>query len=203
MTRNPLYLRIKASALGHPITVIELPDAVAMGAALLAGIGAGGRDLAEGQRQMRREEYMVEPEPAEHAFYERFVREVYAPAYPMIRPLHEAGRRVLGAPEGGSPDPAADVDGSAQHVLRDDQIVLERAQRRHAGLGQRIMVGAHRVRRPDLAVDHALHQGNQGERVLGQIDLAPEQHEPRAAALRGREQLEGIARRAGAIESRR
>ena len=105
MTRNPLYLRIKASVLGRPITVIELPDAVAMGAALLAGIGAGVyRDLADGQRQMRREEYVVEPELDEHAFYERFVREVYAPAYPMIRPLHEAGRRVLGAPEGGSPD---------------------------------------------------------------------------------------------------
>ena len=91
-----------------------------------------------------------------------------------------------------------DVDGSAQHVLRDLQIVLERAQRRHVALGQRIVVGAHRVRRPDLAVDHALHQGDQGERVLGQVDLAPEQHEPRAAALRGREQLESIARRAGA-----
>ena len=76
-----------------------------MGAALLAGLGAGVyRDLVDGQRQMRRQEYVVEPEPAEHAFYERFVREVYAPAYPMIRPLHEASRRVLGTPEGGSPD---------------------------------------------------------------------------------------------------
>ena len=63
MTRNPLYLRIKASVLGRPITVIELPDAVAMGAALLAGIGAGVyRDLVDGQPQMRREEYVVEPD---------------------------------------------------------------------------------------------------------------------------------------------
>jgi hypothetical protein len=49
---------------------------------------------------MRREEYVVLPDPAEHALYERLVREVYAPAYPRLRPLHEAGRRVLGAPEG-------------------------------------------------------------------------------------------------------
>ena len=105
MTRNPLYLRIKAAVSGRPITVIELPDAVAMGAALLAGIGAGVyQDLTEGHAQMRREEAIVQPDPAEHAVYERLVREVYAPAYPMLRPLHEAGRRVLGAPEGGSPD---------------------------------------------------------------------------------------------------
>jgi xylulokinase len=108
MTRNPLYLRIKAAVSGRPITVIELPDAVAMGAALLAGIGAGVyQDLNHGQAQMRREESVVEPDPAEHAFYVRFVREVYAPAYPMLRRLHEAGRRLLGHPEGGS----ADTDG--------------------------------------------------------------------------------------------
>ena len=100
MTRNPLYLRIKAAVIGRPITVIELPDAVAMGAALLAGIGAGVyQGLSEGHAQVRREESILQPDPAEHAFYERFVSEVYAPAYPTLRPLHEAGRRVLGTPE--------------------------------------------------------------------------------------------------------
>ena len=104
LTRNPLYLRIKASVLGRPITVVELPDAVAMGAALLAGIGAHiYGSLPEGQAQMRREEYVVEPDPAEHALYERLVREVYAPAYPTLRPLHEASRRVLGTAEEASP----------------------------------------------------------------------------------------------------
>ncbi len=96
LTRNPLYMRIKASLLGRPITVIELPDAVAMGAALLAGIGAGVyRDLADAQARLRRDERVIEPDPAEHAFYRRFVAEVYAPAYPQLRPVHEAGRRLL------------------------------------------------------------------------------------------------------------
>ena len=105
LTRNPLYLRIKASVLGRPITVVELPDAVAMGAALLAGIGAHiYGSLPEGQAQMRREEYVVQPDPAEHALYEWLVREVYAPAYPTLRPLHEASRRVLGTAEEASPD---------------------------------------------------------------------------------------------------
>jgi xylulokinase len=105
LTRNPLYLRIKASVGGRPITVVELPDAVAVGAALLAGVGAGVYgSLAEAQARMHREEYVVEPDPAEHALYERLVGEVHAPAYAMLRPLHEAGRRVLGLAEGGSPD---------------------------------------------------------------------------------------------------
>jgi xylulokinase len=102
MTRNPLYLRIKASVGGRPITVVELPDAVAMGAALLAGIGAGVyAGLADAQGQMRREEYVVEPDPTVHALYERLVREVYAPAYSMLRPLHAAARGVLGTPAAG------------------------------------------------------------------------------------------------------
>ena len=104
LTRNQLYLRIKASLSGQPITVVELPDAVAIGAALLAGLGAGVyTGLADGQEQMRRDERVVLPDPAEHAFYQRFVDEVHAPAYPMLRPLHEASRRLLGAPAAGSP----------------------------------------------------------------------------------------------------
>ena len=108
LTRNPLYLRIKASLSGQPITVIELPDAVAMGAALLAGIGAGVyTGLADGQERLRRDERVVSPDPAEHAFYERFVNEVHAPAYPMLRPLHEASRRLLAGSSGAaSPDAA-------------------------------------------------------------------------------------------------
>jgi len=101
LTRNPLYMQIKASLTGRPITVVDLPDAVAVGAALLAGIGAGVySSLADGQQQMARAESIVHPDPAEHAFYARFVREVYAPAYPMVRPLHEAGRRLLAATSG-------------------------------------------------------------------------------------------------------
>jgi xylulokinase len=105
LTRNPLYLRIKASLTGRPITVVELPDAVAMGAALLAGIGAGlYRGLADGQERMRRDARVVAPDPAEHAFYARFVDEVHAPAYPRLRPVHEASRRLLA---GGDAAPAA------------------------------------------------------------------------------------------------
>jgi xylulokinase len=103
LTRNPVYMRIKASLAGQPITVIELPDAVAMGAALLAGIGAGVyRDLADAQARMRRDERVIAPDSGEHAFYRRFVDEVHAPAYPQLRPVHAAARRLL---EGGVAEP--------------------------------------------------------------------------------------------------
>jgi xylulokinase len=112
MTRNPLYLRIKASLTGQPITVVDLPDAVAMGAALLAGIGSGVyRSLVDGQQQMRRTEHVLSPDPAEHALYDRLVREVYAPAYPMIRPLHEASRHALATPSGTEAPGASAADG--------------------------------------------------------------------------------------------
>ena len=189
LTRNPLYMRIKASFIGQPITVVELPDAVAMGAALLAGIGAGVyRNLADAQARMRRDERVVQPDPAEHAFYRRYAEEVHAPAYPQLRPVHEAARRLL----------AGEAGELAQHVLGDLEVVLERAQRRRAALLQLAVIGAHRLGRRDLAVDQPLHQRDQRERVLGEIDLAAEQHEPGTAALRRRQQLEGVARRAGA-----
>jgi xylulokinase len=105
-------MRIKASLTGQPITVLDLPDAVAMGAALLAGIGSGlYRGLADGQQQMRRDERVVAPDPAEHAFYERFVHEVYASAYPIVRPLHEASRRLLASASGAAAPEAAGADG--------------------------------------------------------------------------------------------
>jgi xylulokinase len=96
LTRNPLYMRIKASLAGRPLTVVELPDAVALGAALLAGLGAEvWPDLAAAQRTLGRAEQVVTPEPAAHALYERLLREVYAPAYGTLQPLHAAGRRCL------------------------------------------------------------------------------------------------------------
>ena len=40
-SRNPLFLSIKASVLGRSITVIDEPEATALGAAMLGGIAAG------------------------------------------------------------------------------------------------------------------------------------------------------------------
>jgi xylulokinase len=110
LTRNSLYMRIKASLAGQPLTVVELPDAVAIGAALLAGLGAGlYQGLADAQQRLRRAEAVVAPDPTEHAFYARFVDEVHAPAYPRLRPVHEASRRLL-AGDDAAPGDAAGAD---------------------------------------------------------------------------------------------
>lgn len=91
LTRNPLYMAIKAAVLGRPVTVIDLPDSVAAGAALLATLGAG---LHPNQKAataaMRRGETTVEPDPALIPFYDRLLREVIIPAEPALRPIHDA-----------------------------------------------------------------------------------------------------------------
>src|SRR5262249_51853616 len=40
-SRNPLFLAIKANVYGRPITVVDEPEATAMGAAMLGGVAAG------------------------------------------------------------------------------------------------------------------------------------------------------------------
>ncbi len=96
LTKNPLYMRIKAAMLGRPVTVVELPDSVAAGAALLAGLAAGVfAGQAEALAAMRAGEVEVAPEPNEAALYERLYREVHVPATPAVRPVHDAIMAVL------------------------------------------------------------------------------------------------------------
>ena len=49
VSRNRLFLSIKANVMGRPITVVEEPEATALGAALLGGIAA-----ASSRRSTRR-----------------------------------------------------------------------------------------------------------------------------------------------------
>jgi hypothetical protein len=58
--------------------------------------GDWARAIADAQARMRRYERAVQPDPAEHTFSRRFVDEVHAPAYPQLRPVHEAGRQLAG-----------------------------------------------------------------------------------------------------------
>jgi xylulokinase len=103
LTKNPLYMHIKAAMLGRSVTVVDLPDSVAAGAALLAGLGAGlFASQAEALAAMRASEREVAPDPAEAALYERLYREVLVPAAPAVRPVHDAIGRVVPETEGGA-----------------------------------------------------------------------------------------------------
>jgi xylulokinase len=106
LTKNPLYMRIKAAMLGRPVTVVDLPDSVAAGAALLAGLGAGVfASQAEAVAAMRGSEAEVAPEPRAATLYERLYRDVHLPAAPAVRPVHDALMRVM--PEVGGPGAGA------------------------------------------------------------------------------------------------
>jgi xylulokinase len=95
-SRNDLYLRIKAATWNRPLAVLDMPEAVALGAACLAGIGAGvyrGQD--DVAAHLRRAEHTVRPDPAWAALYGCVLEEVYRRASTTVRPLHEASRACL------------------------------------------------------------------------------------------------------------
>jgi xylulokinase len=102
LTKNPLYMRIKATILGRSMTVVDLPDSVAAGAALLAGLGAGVfASQAEALGAMRGSEREVAPDAANVALYDALYREVNVPAVPAIRPMHDAVMRLIPETAGG------------------------------------------------------------------------------------------------------
>ncbi len=70
-TRSPLWLQIHADALQAPIVVTEVPDAPALGAAILGGVAAGRfADAQEGIAAMVRPAGVIEPDPAKGAVYD-------------------------------------------------------------------------------------------------------------------------------------
>ncbi len=95
LTRNRLYMAIKAAMLDRPITVVDLADSVCAGAAILAGIGAGVYpSQAAAVAAMRGSEKQVAPEPFWAQHYQQLYREVYDKAPNAVRPLHDALARL-------------------------------------------------------------------------------------------------------------
>jgi xylulokinase len=94
-TRNRLLMRIKRSVYGRPIAAAEMPEATALGAALLAGLASGVfSDLSPATCGLSSGFRSIEPDPAWTMRYEAYYREVYRPAYAALRPLHQAARRL-------------------------------------------------------------------------------------------------------------
>ena len=69
-TKSPLWLRIHADTLGVPIELTDVPDAPALGSAILAAYGAGRFEtVEEGCRAMVRTKTVIEPDPKQTAAY--------------------------------------------------------------------------------------------------------------------------------------
>jgi xylulokinase len=85
--RSPLWLQIKADICNTPLRVPQVTEAACLGAALLAGVGAGvHRDLAGAVAQAVRIERSVEPQPDDVAAYDGRYR-LHQQVYPALRSL--------------------------------------------------------------------------------------------------------------------
>ena len=98
-TQNALLMRIKASVYQMPITATVMPEATALGAALLGGVAAGLWPTLDAAVQGLAVTYdRIEPTPDWTGLYERLYQDVYRNAYAALRPLNhrlsgESGQR--------------------------------------------------------------------------------------------------------------
>ena len=84
-------MRIKASVMNRTHLVLGAEEATALGAALLAGLGAGVYPTVEaGLAGLQYERTPVAPNPADAIRYEALFTEVYRRLYPAVAPLSHA-----------------------------------------------------------------------------------------------------------------
>jgi xylulokinase len=85
--RSEDWNQIKADVLGLPVAVPRVREAALMGAAILAGVGAGLLpDITQGANRMVRIDSMLEPDPAHHRRYTDLFG-IYRQLYPDLRDI--------------------------------------------------------------------------------------------------------------------
>jgi xylulokinase len=90
-TLSPFWTQLKADVCARVFCVPELEESVALGAALLAGIGAGvfpNADQAIASMHAERTIFVPRPEATET--YERWYSQVYRRVYPALREVDAA-----------------------------------------------------------------------------------------------------------------
>ncbi|HNB27691.1 MAG TPA: FGGY-family carbohydrate kinase [Alphaproteobacteria bacterium] len=84
---SPLWLQIHADTIGAPLELTEVPDAPALGCAILAAHGVGRfKTIEKGAQAMVRTSKVIEPNPADAKRYDAF--------YPQYRELYAALKKV-------------------------------------------------------------------------------------------------------------
>jgi sugar (pentulose or hexulose) kinase len=87
-------MQIHADAAGLPLVLTEVADAPALGAAILAAVGAGCYStMIEASDAMVRVIRRVEPDRARHAAYQPFY-EAYKDTYPAVADIVHRQTRV-------------------------------------------------------------------------------------------------------------
>ncbi len=88
VSRNPLFMSIKANAFARPLVVVEEPEATALGAALLAGVAAGVyASVDQAVAGLDRKEHVVEPD-AEAERYAELRAQVFEPVQEHMRSVN-------------------------------------------------------------------------------------------------------------------
>lgn len=95
-TRSPFWMQMKADILGKPVICSEVSEVVTLGAAMLAGLGAGVyRNAADAVNQTRGEQKVYTPDMTRHARYHTIFEQVYRHVYPCLRQAHHQIDRLI------------------------------------------------------------------------------------------------------------
>ncbi|MDE2889184.1 MAG: FGGY family carbohydrate kinase [Gemmatimonadota bacterium] len=89
-TRNRLLMQIKSSVFNQSISIAEVEESVALGAAVLGGLGAGVyEDIDSALNELTYESRTIEPNAEQVEIYETGFQTVYRGIYPALQTLHE------------------------------------------------------------------------------------------------------------------
>lgn len=89
-TRSDVWMQIKSDVLGWPVHVPVLDEAVAIGAALLAGIGAGVfADAGAARASLRTHEQIYRVDPTVRLAYDLAYNQVYERLYGALHDMNE------------------------------------------------------------------------------------------------------------------
>ncbi len=89
-TKSPFWMQMKADILGRPIICLDVSEVVTLGAAMLAGLGAGiYQNSADAVGQIRRNDIIYTPNPERHQQYRKIYEGVYKHLYAGVKEIHD------------------------------------------------------------------------------------------------------------------
>lgn len=99
-TRSRFWTQLKADVCGRVLCVPTIEESVALGAALLAGIGAGVfSNVEQAIASVRAERERFVPDPAANRVYDQWYSQVYSRLYPALHEVNAAIEELRGSPD--------------------------------------------------------------------------------------------------------
>lgn len=95
VTRIRLLSQLKATVLNHPVSIPQIPESAATGAALLAGLGAGVfANPAEAAASPQYGRVQIDPQINQVNWYNSLYHQVYQPLYATLKPISETLEQI-------------------------------------------------------------------------------------------------------------